>query len=269
MKDITVNVSRSDLEKPNKNRARRMVKRRFPSSQEPNSGRIDRVYDGLDVDQIKDNIINSINMKQVEQGDKYNGVNLYEHPIEETRETYESIYDNGYGVYFTEIGEDRYFQRYNPKTAEPMQDNKISEIANNQAKDLAQQKFASNFIKAIVDDILDNNAKTGNYYKITTDATDSSKPYDGIPDIPKDDSSPASIKIQKYSSNDNALTGSSHDETVNLKTSRGVLDNLSLTLSSGSAETTLHANGETVTAEVEVFHPNYTVAGDTIKIQFV
>lgn len=262
-------VTKDEIKAPNNNRLEFLVRKKLPGNLDIPSGKILRLIKSVDFSAFKEEMMNEFTIKQFEKGDSYNGFELYSHPDDSMRETIQYIFDNGYAPYIIEYGDDEYLQLYHRKKAEPIQENKVPEVANNHYKDILQERFADELALDIRDKIINREAKTSNYYKITTDATDDSKPADGVPDIPKDDSSPATIKIQKYSASDNELTGDTHDETVYLKTDRGILDNLSIDLANGYGETALHANGETVIANVEVYHPKYEVSGDEIKIQFI
>lgn len=111
---------------------------------------------------------------------------------------------------------------------------------------------------------------------LTTDAEDSNKPVDGIPDIPADGESKATIKIeQRFPSG----TGSAADEDstldedadtpVRLQTTRGRLSTLSLDLDGGEATFELHAPMETVTAKITAEPVPDEVKSGSIELQFV
>lgn len=106
-----------------------------------------------------------------------------------------------------------------------------------------------------------------NYLELTTDATDTADPINGIPDIPGDGVSTCLIKIQKKSgASGNDLTGGSHTDTVDLETDRGKLSDLRVNLVNGYAEVTLTSVPETCATFVSAVAEGLGVG--EIQIQF-
>lgn len=92
------------------------------------------------------------------------------------------------------------------------------------------------------------------HYEISTDATDSYSPYDGIPDITADGISSCTITITKKK-NDGTTDTSDDTTVVTFLTTRGSLDSLQETMTNGVATVTLTSVAETtiatVTAQIE------------------
>lgn len=113
-----------------------------------------------------------------------------------------------------------------------------------------------------------SNFKVNPEYRLSTDATDDHEPEQGVPDIPADGTTSATITIQKYSGKDNKLTGSSHDDTVYVEATRGKLSSMNVSLTGGSATVELQSVQETVVSEIEAYSPDGAVRSGTIQIQF-
>lgn len=103
------------------------------------------------------------------------------------------------------------------------------------------------------------------YLELTTDATDDAVPVDGVPDISADGVASCTIYIKKKSALGNYLTGSSHDDTIDLDTTRGKLSALRVDLVNGEAEITLTSVPETCIATVSAVSGEMSAE---IEIQF-
>ena len=95
--------------------------------------------------------------------------------------------------------------------------------------------------------------ETGVELSLTSDATDTS-PIDGIPEIPADGQSTTNIAVQKKSvATGRPLTGASHNNLLNIRTTAGTLSERQVTLEKGQATFILRSSTETVVAEVRVW----------------
>lgn len=105
------------------------------------------------------------------------------------------------------------------------------------------------------------------YLALTTDATDTADPINGIPDIPADGTSSCTISIQKKNgADDSDMTGAEDNETVDLETSRGKLSSLRVQLANGAAQVTLTSVPETCVTGVTAKADGLTQG--SIQIQF-
>lgn len=110
-------------------------------------------------------------------------------------------------------------------------------------------------------------ATPADYLALTTDATDTSTPVNGIPDIDADGVATCTINIQKKSgADDSDMTGAGDNETVTLETDRGHLSVLSVALVNGAGSVTLKSVAETVTATITASADGLTAG--SIQIQF-
>jgi len=101
---------------------------------------------------------------------------------------------------------------------------------------------------------------------ITTDATDSYQPYDGVPDIEANGTSSCTIFFKKKDSDGNYLTGDDDDDQIDVECSRGLLSAIRVNLVSGEAQVTLISAPETCVSNLVA-----TMGGSCrgeIKIQF-
>ena len=105
------------------------------------------------------------------------------------------------------------------------------------------------------------------YIVLTTDATDTYVPFDGISDIVADGVSSCNITIQKKDGTTNEdKTGT---ETLYITTTHGVLSTQNIDLVGGSGSFTLTSVVETVIADINVFDPSGNLKEGKIRIQFV
>ena len=100
---------------------------------------------------------------------------------------------------------------------------------------------------------------------LSTDATDTYDPFDGIPDIVANGTSYCTIDIKMMHNDETVDTG---DDTtvVDIDASRGLLSAIRVTLSSGVASVTLTSVAETCISDITARVGGIIV--DTIKIQF-
>lgn len=111
--------------------------------------------------------------------------------------------------------------------------------------------------------------KKKNYITLSTDATDDAIPTVGVPDIPADGVSTATITIKKTKGEtDGAMTATGDNDTVYIETTAGKLSTQSVDLVKGTANITLTSVAETIIAEVSVYGPNDVMCAATIQIQF-
>ena len=90
-----------------------------------------------------------------------------------------------------------------------------------------------------------------NYLELTTDATDTADPVDGIPDIPADGVSSCTITIQKKNGETDAdMVAAGDDDTVTLTNTRGALSVLQVDLVNGTADVTLTSVAETCISDI-------------------
>jgi len=106
------------------------------------------------------------------------------------------------------------------------------------------------------------------HIELTTDATDDSDPIDGIPDIPADGSSSCTVFIKKMSGHGNYLTGSEHNDQIDLRASRGRLNDLRVNLVNGEAQVTLTSVAETCVSKVHAHSDTIDYEDSEIEIQF-
>jgi hypothetical protein len=85
--------------------------------------------------------------------------------------------------------------------------------------------------------------------ELTTDAPDIS-PYNGIPEIPADGHSTATIFIRKKSPSGEPLTGDEDNDLIVLHTTRGTLSHRQVRLHHGQAQVTLRSSTDTIIADV-------------------
>jgi len=103
-------------------------------------------------------------------------------------------------------------------------------------------------------------------FTLTTDATDTYTPYNGIADIEADGTSYCTITIQKKDYLDNDMTAAEDNDTVTIETSRGKLSAIQVDLVNGTKTFTLTSVSETCIADVRVFSDG--IKDGNIKIQF-
>jgi len=103
-------------------------------------------------------------------------------------------------------------------------------------------------------------------FTLTTDATDTYTPYNGIADIEADGTSYCTITIQKKDYLDNDMTAAEDNDTVTIETSRGKLSAIQVDLVNGTKTFTLTSVPETCIASVRVFSDG--IKDGNIKIQF-
>ena len=103
---------------------------------------------------------------------------------------------------------------------------------------------------------------------ITTNATDTASPMDGIPDIAADDVSTCQINIQKQDADGNDLTGSGETDQVDIVNTRGKLSSLRVNLVNGAASVTLTSVPETVVSDISASSDQENVDDGSIRIQF-
>jgi len=102
--------------------------------------------------------------------------------------------------------------------------------------------------------------------ELSTDATDTADPINGIPDIPADGTSTCTIFIKKKDLFGNYLTSSEDNDTIYLTNTRGKLSSLKVNLVNGQAQVTLQSIPETCVSIVEAKGENLISA--RIQIQF-
>jgi hypothetical protein len=91
------------------------------------------------------------------------------------------------------------------------------------------------------------------FLKLSVDAPVVS-PIDGIPEIPADGKAEVTITVQKMSTkSDQQLTGTRHNNRLNIRTTAGTLSARQVNLNKGQASLTLRSSAETVVAEVRVW----------------
>jgi len=106
-----------------------------------------------------------------------------------------------------------------------------------------------------------------NQLEITTDATDSLDPIDGIPDIAADGSSTCTLTIKKKNGQTgDYMTEAGDNDTVDISATRGKLSALRVDLVNGEAAVTLTSVIESVVTDVTVTSSG--LADDSIQIQF-
>ena len=103
---------------------------------------------------------------------------------------------------------------------------------------------------------------------LSTNATDSVSPFDGIPDISADGVATASIDLQKKDKDDNDMTSAGDNDTIHLSTDGGSLSTISINFVNGAASVTLTSSTETKCATIRAWDPNGKLVEDTIQIQF-
>ena len=104
--------------------------------------------------------------------------------------------------------------------------------------------------------------------KLTTTATDTVVPFDGVPDIVADGVSTATINLQKKDKDDNDLTSAGDNETIYLSTDGGSLSAISVNLVNGAASVTLTSSIETKCALIKAWASDDSLTSDTLLIQF-
>jgi len=102
--------------------------------------------------------------------------------------------------------------------------------------------------------------------ELTTDATDSHQPYDGIPDIPGDGTSSCNIFIKKKDSEGAYLTGAEDNDTVEISCSRGKLSAIQVELVNGEAQVSLTSVAETCVSQIRATAD--VLSEGNIEIQF-
>lgn len=91
--------------------------------------------------------------------------------------------------------------------------------------------------------------------ELTTDAPDIS-PYNGVPEIPADGHSTASIFIRKKSPSGELLAGEEDNDLIVLHTTRGTLSQRQVRLQHGQAQVTLRSSTDTIIADVTAHGEN-------------
>jgi len=106
------------------------------------------------------------------------------------------------------------------------------------------------------------------YIVLSTDAVDSVQPYDGIPDVPADGSSFATITAQKKNGVDasNNLTGMD-TFYVEMVSGSAYISVVSVQLISGAASFTVKSTN-TGRCKIRVYDPNNLISDSTIELQF-
>lgn len=104
--------------------------------------------------------------------------------------------------------------------------------------------------------------------RLTTNAKDTTSPYDGYPDIPADGKSQAKIFIEKILPGGSPCSTSKDNDELYIKTERGKLSDLKLKLVKGKAEFTIQSVPETVITTITVFDPKNQIEKGQIVLQF-
>ena len=111
------------------------------------------------------------------------------------------------------------------------------------------------------------NIYAGNYIELTTDATDSVQPFDGIPDIPADAHSTCMVKIEIKKPDGTRNTDA--DCTVILSTTGGSLSEISVDVTGGYDESaTLKSSLDTIIADVKAYVVDHEQVVGEMQIQF-
>jgi len=104
-------------------------------------------------------------------------------------------------------------------------------------------------------DFLENYPNT---IELTTDATDTHQPYDGIPDIPANGTSTCNIFIKKKDPYGNYMTDPGDNDQIELENTRGSLSAIQTNLVDGEATIVLTSIAETCISEI-------TATGEDLK----
>lgn len=129
------------------------------------------------------------------------------------------------------------------------------------------EAFAGGRLHIVDGELVEDAAPTRYVIQLSTDATDTAAPYNGIPDIPADGVSTCTITVEVME--DGATSpASGFDEDIYLSTTAGKLSPLSVTLVDGVGTSTLTSNTDTVTATIKAWSPTRGDLSDSIQIQF-
>jgi len=101
---------------------------------------------------------------------------------------------------------------------------------------------------------------------VTTTATDTFHPLDGIPDIPSNGNSSASLDIKKVDADGNDLTGAGDNDLVQIRTDKGLIDDWEVTLVNGVKSSSIISTKESTVATITFEAPG--LVGASIQIQF-
>ena len=104
--------------------------------------------------------------------------------------------------------------------------------------------------------------------ELTTDATDTADPIDGIPDIEANGISTCTITIKKVNGLGEYMTDAADDDTIDLKCTRGNLSALRVDLVNGEASVTLTSTTETCVSGIYAESQEEAVNEAKIQIQF-
>ena len=111
------------------------------------------------------------------------------------------------------------------------------------------------------------NVYAGNSMELTTDATDTESPYDGVPDIPADGTTTCKVIIEIK--NPDGSRNTDADCTVILETTGGTLSQISVSVTDGYDDTTtLKSTLETVKVKVYGHISGYEHVRGDMEIQF-
>ncbi len=101
---------------------------------------------------------------------------------------------------------------------------------------------------------------------LSTDAQDTVSPFDGIPDVPADGTSVATITVEIRNPETNQIDTTAND-ILYVSTDRGTLSAVNVQLVNGVGSFTIKSF-ETVVATIKVWHPQEKYKPAEIKIQF-
>lgn len=105
-----------------------------------------------------------------------------------------------------------------------------------------------------------------NVIELTTTAIDTVQPFDGIPDVPADGTTPAVINVVVKNPDTGEIDTTAND-ILYVETTRGKLSTVNVQLVNGQGSFEIRCS-ETVVAEIRVWHPQNKYREGRIKIQF-
>jgi hypothetical protein len=105
-----------------------------------------------------------------------------------------------------------------------------------------------------------------NYINLTTDVQDTVTPFDGIPDVPADGVTPATITVEVKNPDTNQVDTTAND-ILYVSTERGKLSTVNVQLVNGVGSFQITCT-ETVVTTIRVWHPQGKYKPGEIKIQF-
>jgi len=108
--------------------------------------------------------------------------------------------------------------------------------------------------------------ETVNEIILTTDAQDTVTPFDGIPDVPADGVTPATITVEVKNPDTNLIDTTAND-ILYVSTERGKLSTVNVQLVNGVGSFQITCT-ETVVTTIRVWHPQGKYKPGEIKIQF-